>query len=555
MRRVRRALFAAAALSATISAMTLVLPAFVLQLFGSVVPAGSIEALWLVAGAAIAVLAVAGLVDFCRTVILLRAGLWVDHTVGALLFEAGVARGASAETLREEADSVGAVRRALTSGKLGAVLELPWAAAGCAALFFIHPWLAAAALAVLAVSYLLCLLAAGRSLGAGHRDNDRAGRWLEVVASQAAELAAMGAAGGIARRWAHENRGRVAKAYHVGWRYGLATSLARGLLPAGIVAVVSVGAYLVISDGLSPAAAIAAAMLVARGLSTIEQVFGGLQEFREGRAGWRVLVAAERALAPLSSGHAGAAGGRIGELTLEAVSSSQAGEQKRGLSNVHIRVEPGECVGVIGARGSGKSTLLDAMAGVLAPATGRISLDGRPLALHQRSMASRAIGYMGENCILLPGSVAENIAGFEAHSMDAVSAAAIRAGVHDMLCSLPHGYDSEAGATEGMLSLRQVRGVCLARALYGAPRVVILDEPELGANEREIANLSQILEGLRRDGVTVVLATAEPRLLQSTDRIALMAGGTIECVVPSRQIAGSGAKMDGSVASGFARAA
>jgi ABC-type protease/lipase transport system fused ATPase/permease subunit len=535
--------------------MTLVLPAFALQLFGSVMPAGSIEALWMVAGAAVAVLAVVGLVDFCRMVILLRAGLWVDHSVGALLFEAGVARGGSAETLREEADAVGAVRRVLTGGKLGAALELPWAVAGCAALFFIHPWLAASALAVLGVACVVCLLAAGRSPGAGYRDNDRAGRWLEAVASQRAELAAMGAAGGIARRWAYENRGRVAKAYHLGWRYGLAASLARTLLPAGIVAVSSMGAYLVISDGLSPAAVIAAAIFLARGLSTIEQVFGGLQEFREGRAGWRVLAAAERALAPASSGHAGAAGGRGGELTLEAVSSSEAGDQKRGLRNVHIRVEPGECIGVIGARGAGKSTLLDVMAGAHVPATGRISVDGRPLALHQRNMTSRAIGYMGENCTLLPGSVAENIAGFEAYSMDAVAAAAMRAGVHDMLSSLPDGYDSEAGLAEGVLSLRQVRGVCLARALYGAPRVVILDEPELGANDREIVRVSEILHGLRRDGVTVVLATAEPRLLQSTDRIALMAGGTIECVVPSRQIAGSGADVDAAVTSGLARAA
>ncbi len=555
LRRVRRAFFAAAALSATISALTLVLPAFALQLFGSVLPAGSLEALWIIVGVVVGVLAVAGIVDFCRTLILLRAGLWVDHTIGAVLVEAAILRGGDAGTLRSEADAIGAVRKVLTGGRLGSALELPWAAMGCAALLFVHPWLGAGALFVVAISYLSCRIAAGRSLGGGHRDNDRAGRWLEAVAPQAGELAAMGAAGGVAWRWEQDNRGRTAKAYHLGWRFGLANALARVSQPVGIAVVVATGAYLDITQSLSPAAVVAAALLVMRAQSTIEQVIGGLQEFREGRAGWRVLVEAERTLGPTSSGHPGAVGGRGGEILLEAVYSFDAREQKSGLSNVHIRVEPGECIGVIGARGAGKSTLLKTMAGVVAPATGRIAVDGRPLALHQRSMTSRAVGYMGENCTLLPGSVAENIAGFEGHSIDAVAAAATRAGAHDMFSSLPNGYDSDAAGSASVLTFRQTRAVCLARALYGSPRVVILDEPELGANDREIAGLCEVLQGLRRDGVTVVLATADPRLLQSTDRIAVMTRGRVECLLPSRQLANSGANVGAASAAGLARAA
>lgn len=555
LRRVRRAFLAAAALSATISLLMLVLPVFALQLFGSVVPAGSPEVLWMIAGGTVGVLAVAGLVDFCRTLILLRAGLWLDHTIGAALLEAAMFRGGDAGTLRSQADAIGAVRRVLTGGRVGAALELPWMTAGCAALLFVHPWLGAAALLVVALTYLSCRIAAGRSLRGRHRGNDRAGRWLEAVAPQAAELAAIGAAGGVARRWEYENRSRTAKAYHLGWRFGLASALARFLQPAGVTVVAATGAYLAITQSLSPAAVVAAALLVMRAQSTVEQVIGGLQEFREGRAGWRVLVEAERALAPNSSGHAGAAGGRGGELSLEAVSSFEAGEKKHGLAQVHIRVAPGECIGIIGARGAGKSTLLKTMAGVVVPATGRIAVDGRPLALHQRSMSARAIGYMGENCALLPGSVADNIAGFEAHSIDTVADAARRAGAHDMLASLPNGYESPAAGAASVLSLRQARAVCLARALYGSPRVVILDEPELGANDSEIARLSEVLQGLRRDGVTVVLATSEPRLLQATDRIAVMSGGRIECLVPSRQITAAGVKLGSAVAAGWARAA
>lgn len=353
----------------------------------------------------------------------------------------------------------------------------------------------------------------------------------------------MGASGGIARRWEHENRARTAKSYHLGWRFGSANALARVLQPAGIAAVATAGAYLVLTEILSPAAVVAAALLVMRAQSTIEQVIGGLQEFREARAGWRVLVEAEDSLAPTSSGLAGAAGGRGGEISLEAVSMRLAGEQNRGLGNVNLRVEPGECVGVIGARGAGKSTLLRTIAGVAIPEAGRVSLDGRPLALHQRSMVSRAIGYMGESSGLLPGSVADNIAGFEDYSMDRVAAAAARAGVHAVLSALPQGYDSEAAGADCVLSLRQARAVCLARAFYGSPRVVVLDEPELGANAAEIAGLGAIVLGLRRDGVTVVLATAEPQLLRLTDRIAVMTAGTIESVLPSRQLSASGASL------------
>lgn len=555
LKQVRRAFLAAAALSATIGLLTLVLPAFALQLFGAVVPAGSLEALWMIGGAAAVVLAVAGFVDFCRTLILLRAGLWLDHTIGAALLEAAMSRGGDAATLRSQADAIGAVRRVLTGGRLGAALELPWTTGGCAVLLLVHPLLGAAALLAVGLTYLICSMAAGRSLRGVYRYDDRAGRWLEAVVPQACELAAMGASRGIARRWEHDNRGRTAKAYHLGWRFGLANALAQFLQPAGVAAVAATGAYLVITESLSPATVVAAALLVIRAQSTVGQVIGGLQEFREAREGWRLLVEAERALAPTSSGHHGVVGGQGGELSLEAVSSFEEREPPHGLSNVHIRVAPGECVGVIGARGAGKSTLLKTMAGAAVPATGRIAVDGRPLALHQRSMTARAIGYMGENCALLPGTIADNIAGFEAYSIDAVAAAAGRAGAHDMLSNLPNGYDSPAAGPVSVLSLRQARAVCLARALYGAPRVVILDEPELGANDSEIARLSEVLQGLRREGVTVVLATSEPRLLQSTDRVAVMTGGRIECLLPSRQVAASGARADAAVAAGLARAA
>lgn len=538
LRRVRQALLAAMVLSAVVSALALVLPAFALQLLGTAMPSGSLYTLYVLAAGAVAVLIVAGLVDLGRSLILLRAGLWLDHAAGSGLVEAGLAKGVSGQQLRTMADSLQAVRRALTSRAMTAAMELPWLVAACGGLLLLHPRLAAGCLAVIALSLSACLLVAGRPRGGGLTP-DSAREWIEAVAPHAAEIGAMGAAKGVAQRWEFANRPRTAKSWHVGRRGAIAAALARVLLPVGIVAVMALGVQLVVTEALPPALVVAAALLVARAQLSIEPLISGLADIREGRAAWHVLMEAETWLRVDT--HRDGADVGDGRIVLDGVSTIHASEQRHGLDNVTLTIERATSVGIVGARGAGKSSIVRAIAGATAPVAGRITLNGRPLHAQQHGMAARSIGYMPDQPGLLPGSVADNICGFEGGSLEAVHAAAVKAGVHALLSSLPQGFETPVGEHGRAVTVGHARAIALARALFGAPRIVVLDEPEAGADDLEVARLATVLQSLRADGVTLVIATNDPRLLRLTDHLVLMNSGSIEAMLPSTQIARLGA--------------
>lgn len=204
-----------------------------------------------------------------------------------------------------------------------------------------------------------------------------------------------------------------------------------------------------------------------------------------------------------------------------------------------LSIVPGECIGVIGPRSSGKSSLLATIAGELSPRSGKAAIGSSAIAPHQRQSERRAIGYLPDTPCLLAGTVAENISGFQTFLQEHVVAAAVKAGAHEMISSLPQGYATEVGDGGNGIPMRARRAIALARALYGNPVAVVLDEPELGLDATERSRLVGHLDAIRRDGKTLVIATGDPSLLRLTDRIALMANGTIEGVLPSQQVTGA----------------
>jgi ABC-type protease/lipase transport system fused ATPase/permease subunit len=537
--KVRRALLAASALSASTSLSVLVLPVFALQLFGAAVPAGAVETIGVLAGAAAAVLLVTCLIDISRSVILLRAGLWLDHAVAGSLFRSGVTRGADATELREQADAIAQLRRWMVEGHAAVHLELPWVILAAVLVGIVHPLLALACGGVLIVA-LAVLVAAAPRAGAVRPDRDGGRQWLEAIAPVARRLGSMGAGKGLAARWQRENTAKVAIDYRRGLRLVAATSLARLLQPLGTGAVLAYGAHLVVAQGLSPAGVVAAGLLVARGLCLIERATEARLTMAKARAGWRALAAAEKRRSRSEPGGGIVSSGGAGRVTIEVAARPVPEGHPAGHGGI-LEIEPGEAIGVIGARGAGKSMLVRAIAGEIVARDLRVLIDGRTVATHQKSMGSRAVGFLPDTATLLPGTVADNIAGFEAYEEADIMRAAMRAGVHVVLAGLPQGYGTNVGEMGLELSARQRRAVALARALYGNPRVVVLDEPELGADEGELMLLSETLSGLKRAGVSVVIATSEPRLLRSTDRVVMMAAGRIETVLSSRQLTGSAA--------------
>ena len=534
--KVRRALIVASAFSAGIGVLLLSLPVLALHLMDSIVPAGALGQMGMLAGAMAACLLVLATFQFCRELTLLRTGLWLDHNFGAAVIESGLASRATGEAVRTRIEALGSVRALLTSGGLASLLDLPWALAACGLVYLLHPLLALAC-AVALGAMTLCLVVSAAS-GAGALNNgEEADRWLEAATRDADQIAAQGLAGAVARGWERANRHLVFKRYRQGFRHGFAAATARTLAVAGLAGVMACAAYLAINGNLPPEAIVVTLLLLARALSILEQTIAGWPAVRAARAGWRQLRQLEREASTVARS-GGKAAASAGHIVLANVACRYPTSERQALDGISLDVAPGECIGIIGPQGSGKSALAATIAGAMVPCSGRADIDGKSIAVRQRAMTPRAIGYMSDTPCLLPGTVLGNIAGFTDGAETSVAQAAARAGVHELLAALPRGYDAPIGEGGAGLSMRQRRAVALARAMHGDPAVVVLDEPELGLDELGLARLVAVLERLRHERVGLVLATAEPRLLHLSDRIVLMSAGRIEAVLPSHQVTG-----------------
>lgn len=535
LRRARRALLLASLLSACITVLMLWVPAFAVQLLEGAVPAGSVALLATLVGVAAAVVLVTAVLDFCRELVLLRAALWLDHTQGAATIERGLADGCSGDVLRARAAAVARVRTGLGDGTIATVLELPWAVAACGLVYVLHPVLALACATALAAMALihLALGADGRPAAAGRESE----RWLEAAARDARMITAAGMAAAVARRWELVHRRHVSMAYRHGLRRGLASAALRAVATAGLVGIMATAGYLAIAHEIAMASAVATVLIAARTLKVCEHAACHWHDVQDLKAAWRELSSAEAsraAMAQAGSDYNDAAG--TGRIVLDSVACGYPGALQPAIGIVSLVIEPGECIGIIGPPGSGKSLLAATFAGVLAPAAGRVLIDGRPLERELGAASGNPVGYLADMPRLLPGSVADNICGFAGAAASEVAHAALRAGVHEMLAALPHGYDTPVGEDGRGLSLRQQRAVALARAFFGARRLLVLDEPELALDETGLRHLATAIEVAGRAGIGRMIVTSDQRLLRLTDRVIVMSTGRIEAVVPSRQL-------------------
>jgi ATP-binding cassette subfamily C exporter for protease/lipase len=524
--RVRRALLAASVMSACSAALMLVVPMFALQLAETALPARSFELLGILVGIAAAVLLVAGIVDHARELVLLRAALWLGHTAGAAIIQTGLGSGAGDATLRERADALGRLRAVISGSRLPALIELPWTFAACGLLVLIHPTLAITCIAVL----LLVLIMSALFRPGSPALDDAARRWLDAACRDRRRADADGLAGGLARRWELSNRRHIAEAYRTGRRLGRARAFVRSAGAAGLVVVMSVGGTLVVADGLLPGVVVAATLLVMRALFLLETVVAGADELRDARRAWRLLAALDLAEGLTEETKAGP-----GHVRLEAVDCAWPGQRRPALVGIDLDLAPGACIAIVGPRGSGKTTLAALIAGIVEPSAGRGTVDGEPITSRQRA-AGRPIGYMADEPRLIGGSVTDSITGLTPDDAEGAMRAAQRAGVHDIIAALPEGFDTDVGDEGRALPMRTRRAVALARVFHGRPRLVVLDEPELALDDAGVVRLAGTLEAARREGIGLVLATADPRLLRITDRIVVLGGGRIQAELPSRHL-------------------
>jgi PrtD family type I secretion system ABC transporter len=294
------------------------------------------------------------------------------------------------------------------------------------------------------------------------------------------------------------------------------------------------GAWLVIRGGATPGLMIACTLLLSRAFAPIEQLSAHWRALGEARSAYDRLHAllARPAVAPAPT----ALPRPSGALSVEGLSYVAPGGQRLLLRQVSFEARPGEIVALIGGSGGGKTTLARLLVGATTPAGGAVRLDGADLRQWDPDRLGQALGYLPQDVELFAGTVAENIARFTEGPSEAVIAAAQAAQVHELILRLPAGYDTPVGERGGLLSGGQRQRIALARALYGEPALVVLDEPDASLDGDGEQALIAALRALKTRGATVIAVTQRRGLLAAADRVVVLREGMVERSAPRQAI-------------------
>ena len=295
------------------------------------------------------------------------------------------------------------------------------------------------------------------------------------------------------------------------------------------------GAYLVLREELTPGAMIAGSILLGRGLAPIEMIVSQWAVFQKGREGWGRLsvllgnIPVEKTRTNLPKPAA--------RLVADQVTILPPGGQQATLRMISFSVEPGQAVGIIGTSGAGKSTLARALTGVWKPAGGKIRLDGAALDQYDPDVLGQHIGYLPQRVQLFDGTIKENIARMSLSPDDAmVVTAAKKADAHEMILKLPDGYDTRVTATGGQLSGGQIQRVGLARAMYGDPVVLVLDEPNSNLDNSGSAALNKAVQQQKAAGGIVFVMAHRPDAIFHCDTLLVLENGTKRAYGPKDDV-------------------
>lgn len=477
--------------------------------------------------------------EWMRSRVLVRSGVRLDALLGTRVFNASFdahLAPSGVSPARSFGDLI-QIRQFLTGQGILAFFDTPWTPIYMGVLFILHPMLGFLALFFAAVQGALAWFGHRRTVAPAEdasKASSESASYLQGKLRNAEVLEPMGMVHNLrphwARRHAHaqELQGRAQAITHriTAWskfiRYSQ-QSLALGA-----------GALLVIDGQLSPGGMIAANVLMSRALAPIDMLVGTWRGFIGARSAFRrleALLAAHPERDPALSRVA-----PQGALTLRDVVAVAPGRAEPILKGVSVAVPQGTVTVVLGPSGSGKSTLARCMLGIWPDVSGEVLIDGLPIAGWDRNELGPYVGYLPQDVELFEGSIAENIARFGEVSPEKVIAAARSAGLHEMILRFPKGYDTPIGEAGHLLSGGQRQRIGLARAMYGDPVLVVLDEPNANLDDVGEAALVRAVQELKVKGCTVFLITHRPGIVAVADRVLVLRNGVVKADGPRDEV-------------------
>lgn len=531
----RREFWSVGIFSLVINLLMLTPTLYMLQVYDRVLVSQSGLTLLALSLIALFCFAVIGFAELVRSRLLVRAGLRFDALVNTRVFRAGfdAALDQTGRNPREAFDDLLNLRQFLTGNGIFAFFDLPWMPVYIAVVALLHPWLGGVTLIFALLLGLIAWYGHHRTEGF-HALALEAGQQTSSFAQSrlrnAEVIQAMGMLPALLQRWLNLNRRQLAVQEAMGDRIQRQQSLIRFVQSFMQALTLAAGAVFVIRGELSPAAMIAVNVLMGRALAPMQQLAATWRAFMAAKLSYDrlndlLISYPESAGLPLSETPRGA-------MRCEALQAFAPGRQTPILQGIDLDVSPGELIVILGPSGSGKSTLARCLMGIWPRTAGRVLLDGASLAELDRAALGPYLGYLPQDIELLEGTIAENIARFGPLDSEKVIAAARAADIHEMILRFPQGYDTPVGVGGAKLSAGQRQRIALARALYGEPAVLVLDEPNANLDDAGEMALQRAVLEQRAQGRTVIVVSHRGGIVSLADRLLVLVEGRIHLLGP-----------------------
>lgn len=534
-------LTAAFAFSIFVNVLMLTGPLFMLQVYDRVLGSRSEETLLALFGLVAFLYLMMGVLDYARGRVTGRVAARFQAALDRRVFDAVLrlesvrpGHAGAATGLRD----LETVQRFLGAPVLLAIFDMPWTPMFLAAVFVFHPLLGALAVAGGGVLILIALLNQWRTRlpaleAAG--ETHRADALATQMRVEAETVRSLGMRGAAFDRWHHARRTALRATLAAADRAGAFTVSSKTLRLFLQSAMLALGAWLVLRGELTAGAMIASSIMMGRALAPVELAIGQWELLQRATRGWRNLAALlseappERPRTALPTPRA--------MLEVQQLTVIPPGEVQAALRMVSFTVAPGQAVGVIGPSGAGKSTLARALTGVWRAAGGQVRLDAAALDHYDPDVLGHHIGYLPQRVTLFEGTIAENIARLAAAPDAAqVVEAARRAAAHEMILNLPQGYDTPVSAAGGRLSGGQVQRIGLARALYGEPVLLVLDEPNSNLDNEGSEALNTAIRHMKSAQKAVLIMAHRPAAIQECDMILVLDNGARRAFGPREDV-------------------
>lgn len=528
--------------SVAVNLLLLVTPLYLLQVYDRVLPSSSLETLGYISLLAVAGIAVLGLMEEIRARYSSRLAARLDVEMGEAAFAASVSgtRGATGDVLPLR--DLASARAVLTSRGFFALFDLPFVPVFLLILYVIHPYLLWVTLAGVALMLLvvfanqLAMRSVGREAAqAGHASLNAAqqfGRNFETVQ-------ALGMTRNVSERWGQAFGRSVSvndDAARINSVYG---GIARVIRMGMQIAILGVGAWLVLEGQMTGGMIFASSIISGRALAPIDQIVGLWRQLAEGWAAAARLmkIAGDRALASEPRTALPDLKGQIEVQGLVYFAPGAKPNDQPLLKRLNFKIEPGEAIAIVGPSRAGKSTLARLLVGAIAPASGTVRFDSADLRNWDSDVLGRQIGYLSQEVDLFPGTIAENISRFTPDaSQEALFEAAKFSGAEALIAAQPRSFDTEIGPSGVRLSGGERQRLGLARAFFGNPKVIVLDEPNASLDQEGEAALEQAIRDARARKCTLILITHKPSVAMLCSKVMVMRDGQIEQFGPTEEV-------------------